>query len=171
MYTHTHTYIWGRDINWLNLGNWPLWLLASPKSAGSLIKQETQGRLAIWVPRESAGRIPSFCEEVSFFLLRPSTYWGRPTHTWRIISFPQGLVVQWLGLHISNAGGMGFIPGWGTKIPHVWCSQKSLKKRVNILSSKFIKCLAWRGLACCNSWGHKESDMTEWLNWTELNLI
>ena len=26
-----------------------------------------------------------------------------------------------------------------------------------------------RGLACCNSWGRKESDMTEWLNWTELN--
>ena len=25
------------------------------------------------------------------------------------------------------------------------------------------------GLACCNSWGRKESDMTEWLNWTELN--
>ena len=23
------------------------------------------------------------------------------------------------------------------------------------------------GLACCNSWGHKESDTTEWLNWTE----
>ena len=25
------------------------------------------------------------------------------------------------------------------------------------------------GLVCCNSWGHKESDTTEWLNWTELN--
>ena len=25
------------------------------------------------------------------------------------------------------------------------------------------------GLACCSPWGHKESDMTEWLNWTELN--
>ena len=25
------------------------------------------------------------------------------------------------------------------------------------------------GLACCNSWGCKESDTTEWLNWTELN--
>ena len=25
------------------------------------------------------------------------------------------------------------------------------------------------GLACCNSWGHKKSDTTEWLNWTELN--
>ena len=24
------------------------------------------------------------------------------------------------------------------------------------------------GLACCNSWGHKESDSTEQLNWTEL---
>ena len=24
-------------------------------------------------------------------------------------------------------------------------------------------------LACCDSWGHKESHMTEWLNWTELN--
>ena len=28
----------------------------------------------------------------------------------------------------------------------------------------------WKGgLVCCNSWGYKESDMTEQLNWTELN--
>ena len=26
------------------------------------------------------------------------------------------------------------------------------------------------GLACCGSWSHKELDMTEQLNWTELNL-
>ena len=25
------------------------------------------------------------------------------------------------------------------------------------------------GLACYGSWDHKESDMTEWLNWTDLN--
>ena len=25
------------------------------------------------------------------------------------------------------------------------------------------------GLACCDSWGHKESDTTEQLNWTETN--
>ena len=25
------------------------------------------------------------------------------------------------------------------------------------------------GLVCCSPWGHKESDMTEWLNWTEYN--
>ena len=24
-------------------------------------------------------------------------------------------------------------------------------------------------LVCCNSWGHKELDTTEWLNWTECN--
>ena len=27
------------------------------------------------------------------------------------------------------------------------------------------------GLACCDSGGRKESDMTEWLNWTELNWL
>ena len=27
------------------------------------------------------------------------------------------------------------------------------------------------GLACCDSWGHKELDTTERLNWTELNVI
>ena len=26
-----------------------------------------------------------------------------------------------------------------------------------------------RGLACCDSWGRKESDTTEWQNWTELH--
>ena len=24
-------------------------------------------------------------------------------------------------------------------------------------------------LACCSAWGHKESDMTEWLNWTDVH--
>ena len=27
------------------------------------------------------------------------------------------------------------------------------------------------GLACCDSWDLKESDMTEWLNWTELSPL
>ena len=27
------------------------------------------------------------------------------------------------------------------------------------------------GLACCDSWGHKESDMTKQLNWTELCML
>ena len=27
------------------------------------------------------------------------------------------------------------------------------------------------GLVCCDSWGHKESDTTEWPNWTELKIV
>ena len=27
------------------------------------------------------------------------------------------------------------------------------------------------GLACCDSWGCKESDTTEWLNWTEVSTV
>ena len=27
------------------------------------------------------------------------------------------------------------------------------------------------GLVCCDSWDRKESDTTEWLNWTELNWV
>ena len=27
------------------------------------------------------------------------------------------------------------------------------------------------GLVCCGSWGRKESDTTEWLNWTELKEV
>ena len=27
------------------------------------------------------------------------------------------------------------------------------------------------GLTCCDSWGHKQLDTTEWLNWTELIVL
>ena len=39
------------------------------------------------------------------------------------------LVVQWLSLLPSTAGGVGSIPGWGTKIPNaMWCGQKPNKQ-------------------------------------------
>ena len=34
------------------------------------------------------------------------------------------LAVQWLRLHASAAGGVGSIPGWGTKIPHATLPKK-----------------------------------------------
>jgi len=35
------------------------------------------------------------------------------------------LVVQWLRLYTSTAGGTSSVPGWGPKIPlAAWCSQK-----------------------------------------------
>ena len=48
-------------------------------------------------------------------------------------------------------------------------SHSSYLKRENNL---FLWTLLWDGqggVACCDSWGHKESDTTEQLNWTELN--
>ena len=48
--------------------------------------------------------------------------------------------------------------------------QKALIKSGNFERFNFM--FRWSGqggLACCDSWGHKESDTTEWLNWTELN--
>ena len=46
------------------------------------------------------------------------------------------LAVQWLGHCTSTAGGMGLIPGWGTKILHAtWCDQKIGKKYVSKTSS------------------------------------
>ena len=39
------------------------------------------------------------------------------------------LAVQWLTLHASTAGGVGSIPGQGTKIPHaLWHGQNDSKK-------------------------------------------
>ena len=63
----------------------------------------------------------------------------------------------WEGL---GAGGEGDDRGWDgwmaslTRWMWVWVNSRSWW---------------WTGsLACCNAWGHKELDMTEWLNWTEL---
>ena len=37
------------------------------------------------------------------------------------------LAVQWLRLYTSIAGGMGSVPGQGTKIPHAsWCGPKKI---------------------------------------------
>ena len=62
--------------------------------------------------------------------------------------FKTSLVVQLLRLCPSNAGGVGSIPGWGTKVPHAaWHSQKERKKytlkinRYN-LSIKWEKAMA-----------------------------
>ena len=50
----------------------------------------------------------------------------------------KSLVVQWLGLHTSAAGGTGSISGQGTKIPHALrCSQK---KRAATAAKLFQSC-------------------------------
>ena len=46
--------------------------------------------------------------------------------------------------------------GW-----HYWLNGHEFKQALGIGEGQ-------RSLACCSPWGHKESDTTEWLNWTEL---
>ena len=59
-------------------------------------------------------------------------------------------MVQWLRLHLPkeklkktsppNAGGMGPIPGWGAKIPHVlWLKKKKKTKPQNIKQEQYCK--------------------------------
>ena len=44
------------------------------------------------------------------------------------------LVVQWLRFHTPNTGGLGLIPGQGTKILHV--TQCNQKKKVFLVKKK-----------------------------------
>ena len=48
-------------------------------------------------------------------------------------------MVQWLRLRTPNAGGMDFIPGRGTKIPHA--AQRDQKKIWNNEITLFITCV------------------------------
>ena len=50
-----------------------LWRLTSPEPAEEDSRLETQGRLAVQVQRQSAGRIPSSSGEVSSFSSKTST--------------------------------------------------------------------------------------------------
>ena len=50
-----------------------------------------------------------------------------------------------------------YIAGW-----HHWLDGRESEWTLGIGEGQ-------EGLACCDSWGRKESDMTEPLNWTELN--
>ena len=47
------------------------------------------------------------------------------------------LVVWWLTLHSSNAGGMGSIPGQGVKIPHAVQRGQEIKKK------RFQNCVSY----------------------------
>ena len=66
----------------------------------------------------------------------------------------------WEGL---GAGGEGDNRGWDG-----WMASPNRWAWVWVNSGS---CDGQGGLACCDSWGHKKSDVTERLNWTELNWI
>ena len=64
---------------------------------------------------------------------------------WFTLRAGTSLVVRWLGLHASNEGAEGSIPGWGTKIPH---AAQHKWKQIN-KQKKPHKVQAWGQ----NAWG------------------
>ena len=52
------------------------------------------------------------------------------------------LAVQWLRLHASNAGDMGWIPGRGTKIPHASRCSKKKKPKYPFISQSYLSASA-----------------------------
>ena len=97
---------------------------------------------------------PSRCHQFSPGLWQPSPNRTPYSSSALFSRFPHGsqghrlknaipgtsLVVQWLRLRVSNAGGVCLIPGWGTKIPHAaWHSQKQTNNSSHLLKTKICQ--------------------------------
>ena len=54
------------------------------------------------------------------------------------------MVVQWLGLHASTAGGVGSIPGGGAKVLFTVKCSPTLKKKKNIYIYNKNKYSGWK---------------------------
>ena len=76
---------------------------------------------------------------------------------WRVDSLQK--LWCWEGLGTGGEGDNRGWDGWITSL--TWCNEFEWTPGVGDDGQG--------GLACCDSWGRKKSDKTEWLNWTELN--
>ena len=75
-------------------------------------------------------------------------------------------VKNWAIWKDSNAGKDWWQEDWGTTEGeiigwHHWLNGHEFEQAPEIGDGQW-------SLVCCSPWGRKESDMTEWLNWTEL---
>ena len=80
------------------------------------------------------------------------TFWPPDWKSWLIIKYPDAEKIE--GSRRRGQWRMRYCMASLTHWTWVWAS-----------SGRW-----WRTVkpACCSPWGHKESDTTEWLNWTEL---
>ena len=100
----------------------PKYSLTEP--VGETSAQQAKHRQCwILAPLSSSTALPC----VGFTTTLQGTFDKRHAQEWQRLG--TSLVVQWLGLWASTAGGVGLIPGWGTKIPHAaWHDQKLKNK-------------------------------------------
>ena len=63
---------------------------------------------------------------------------GKKEKYQKSLAIGTSLMVQWLRLQAANAGGMGLIPGQGTKIPHAAPSKIKSKLTTKLIVLKTI---------------------------------
>ena len=76
---------------------------------------------------------------------------------WRVDSLERTMMLGGIGGR-TRRGRQDEMAGW-----HHWLDGRESEWTLRVGDGQ-------GGLACCDSWGHKESDTTEQLNWTELNV-
>lgn len=73
-------------------------------------------------------------QTVPLFQVSPSAWLLRPLHSMAAGSNNRGtwdlLGVQWLVLHMSTAGGAGWIPNWGSMMLHATRHSRKRKKKI-----------------------------------------
>ena len=77
---------------------------------------------------------------------------------WRLDSLEKSLMLGGIGMEQKGTT-EDEMAGW-----HHWLNRRESEWTPGVGDGQ-------GGLACCDSWGHKESDTTEWLNWTELRAF
>ena len=76
---------------------------------------------------------------------------------WRVDSFEKTLMLGKIeGRRRRGGQRMRWLDGITDSMAWVWASSG--------------RCDGQGNLACCSPWGRKESDMTEWVNWTEIQI-
>ena len=101
-------------------------------------------------------------------LKKQQTKQSKPLNSWGLYSTWPPHVKSWLIGKDSDAG-----RDWGQEEKGMTETEDEMARWHHRLDGRECE---WApgdgdgqgGLACCNSWGHKESDTTEQLNWTEL---
>ena len=112
---------------------------------------------------------------------------------WTVRKFNQSILKE-ISPEYSLAGLMlklklQYLATWCKELTHLkrpWCWERLKAEREGMTKDEMV---GWdhqlngheseqapgvgdgqEGLACCSPWGRKESDTTEWLNWTELKV-
>ena len=79
-----------------------------------------------------------------------------------LTKIPMVGLLLWLRLHITTAGSMGSIPGWGTKIPYAMQPKKPHKQTTAFfteLKQTILKCV-WKHKKPCNSQNSFEKEQS-----------